>query len=159
MKIPNEFYPSFEDSDYELLYSPSKGSMNHSGKLMIFRFFNDSRTGMSELFPVRLSRIPALRYKADESIVDLIVPIATELVECPPWLRMAGGGTAHRMYQIIYKRVFERPFFQMYKLAIANKRFDILGQFSDYQILLYRCLEACFRLARRLLLVMGCHFL
>ena len=111
-----------------------------------------------ELFPVRQSWIPALRYKADESLVDLIDPITTELVECPPWLRMAGGGTAHRMYQIMYTRVFERPFIQMYKFAIANKRFDILGQFSVYQILLYRCLEACFWLARRLLLVMAHHW-
>ena len=85
----------------------------------------------------RGSGIPALRYKADESLVDLIVPITTELVECPQWLRMMGGGTAHRMYQIIYKRVHERPFFQMYKLAIAHKRFDILGRFSY----LTRCLE------------------
>ena len=74
--------------------------------------------------------IPALRYKADESLLEWIVPIATELVECPMWLRMTGGGTAHRMYQIIYNRVIERPFFQMYRLAIAYKRFDILGRFS-----------------------------
>ena len=59
---------------------------------------------------------------------------------------MTGGGTAHRMYLKIYKRVLERPFFQMYKLAIAHKRFDILGRFSY----LTRCLEGCFRLARRL---------
>ena len=74
--------------------------------------------------------ILAPRYKADESLLELIVPIATELVECPLWLRMTGGGTAHRMYQIIYNRVIERPFFQMYRLAIAHKRFDILGRFS-----------------------------
>ena len=73
--------------------------------------------------------ILAPRYKADESLLELIVPIATELVECPLWLRMTGGGTAHRMYRD-HNRVIERPFFQMYRLAIAYKRFDILGRFS-----------------------------
>ena len=144
MKIPNEFYPSFEDTDYGFLYSPRQGSMDHSGQF----------SGISTIGgPVDPSnpRIPALRYKADESLLDLIVPITTELVECPSWLKMTGGGTAYRMYQIIYKRVFERPFFQMYKLAIAHKRFDILGQFSY----LTRCLEACFRLARRLPFFIG----
>ena len=49
---------------------------------------------------------------------------------------------AHRMYykyqtsnvreisdNKMFKQVIERPFFQMYKLAILHNRFDILGQF------------------------------
>jgi len=95
MQIPNEFYPSLEDTDNGILYTP--------------------------------------RYKADESLLDLIVPITKELVECLPWLRMAGGGSAHRMYQIIYTRVIERPFFQMYKLAIAHRRFDILDELEQIE--------------------------
>ena len=35
MKIPNEFYPSFEDTDYGFLYSPRQGSMDHSVQLTI----------------------------------------------------------------------------------------------------------------------------
>ena len=48
MKIPNEFYPSFEDTDYGFLYSPRQGSMDHSGQLTIFWYFKNWRTGMSK---------------------------------------------------------------------------------------------------------------
>ena len=107
------------------------------------------------------------RYKTDDTLLDLIVPITAELVEGPRWMRMTGGTTvwvwifcfsahaiwnmrrvdiwtdhtlkiAQRMYLKTQttgsgkeiKQLVERPFCQMYKLAILHNRFDILGQFS-----------------------------
>ena len=46
---------------------------------------------------------------------------------------MKGGGIADKMYINKTYRLYERPFYQMYKLAILHNRFDILSDLEQIE--------------------------